>query len=113
MGETLLSGLVRAGRDAGEIVVTERREERAQQLTRTYGVRTMSNVEAAKGATTLAIVVKPQDMSGLVAEIAPHLREVAPVVSLAAGITTGNLENLLPAGPAVVRELPNTPPPAD
>ena len=35
MGETLLSGLVRAGRDAGEIVVTERREERAQQLTST------------------------------------------------------------------------------
>jgi pyrroline-5-carboxylate reductase len=109
MGETLLSGLVRAGRDAGEIVVTERREERAQQLTRTYGVRTMSNVEAAKGATTLVLVVKPQDMSGLVAEIAPHLREGALVVSLAAGITTGYLENLLPAGTAVVRVMPNTP----
>ena len=88
MGETLLSGLVRAGRDAGEIVVTERREDRAQQLTSTYGVRTMSNVEAAKVATTLVLVVKPQDMSGLVTEIAPHLREGALVVSLAAGITT-------------------------
>ena len=109
MGETLLSGLVRAGRDAGEIVVTERREERAQQLTSTYGVRTMGNVEAAKMATTLVLVVKPQDMSGLVAEIAPHLREGALVVSLAAGITTGYLENLLPAGTAVVRVMPNTP----
>jgi pyrroline-5-carboxylate reductase len=109
MGETLLSGLVRAGRDAGEIVVTERREERAQQLTRTYGVRTMSNIEAAKAATTLVLVVKPQDMSGLVAEIAPHLREDALVVSLAAGITTAYLENLLPAGTAVVRVMPNTP----
>jgi pyrroline-5-carboxylate reductase len=109
MGETLLSGLVRAGRDAGEIVVTERREERAQQLTSTYGVRTMGNVEAAKMATTLVLVVKPQDMSGLVTEIAPHLREGALVVSLAAGITTGYLENLLPAGTAVVRVMPNTP----
>ena len=109
MGETLLSGLVRAGRDAGEIVVTERREERAQQLTSTYGVRTMSNVEAAKVATTLVLVVKPQDMSGLVTEIAPHLREGALVVSLAAGITTGYLENLLPTGTAVVRVMPNTP----
>src|SRR6478736_1449513 len=109
MGETLLSGLVRAGRDAGEIVITERREERAQQLTKTYGVRTMGNVEAARVATTLVLVVKPQGMSGLVTEIAPHLREGALVVSLAAGITTGYLENLLPAGTAVVRVMPNTP----
>ena len=31
------------------------------------------------------------------------------MVSLAAGITTGYLENLLPAGTAVVRVMPNTP----
>ena len=109
MGETLLSGLVRAGRDAGDIIVTERREERAVELRAKYGVRTMANAEAASAADTLVLVVKPQDMSGLLEEIRGHLSPGALVVSLAAGITTAYLQDRLPEGTPVVRVMPNTP----
>ena len=109
MGSTLLAGLLRSGREAAELVITGRNAERAQELAGTYGVRLMSNVDAAAGADTLVLVVKPQDMDGLLAEISAHVRPGALVVSLAAGITTGFLEERLPEGTAVVRVMPNTP----
>ncbi len=109
MGETLLSGLLRAGRPADELVITERRPERAAELTEKYGVRVLENTEAADLADTLVLVVKPQDMDGLLTEIAPHVAEGNLVVSLAAGITTAFLETRLAQGRAVVRVMPNTP----
>ncbi|HQH07968.1 MAG TPA: NAD(P)-binding domain-containing protein, partial [Phycicoccus sp.] len=62
MGETLLSGLLRAGRSTEELVITERRADRAAELTEKYGVRALSNTEAADLADTLILVVKPQDI---------------------------------------------------
>ena len=109
MGETLLSGLLRAGRPADELVITERREDRAAELTQKYGVRVLGNSEAADAADTLVLVVKPQDMGGLLAEIHDHVAAGNLVVSLAAGITTTYLESRLPEGRAVVRVMPNTP----
>jgi len=109
MGSTLLSGLVRSGRDVADLVITGRNTERAEELASSTGVRRLSNVDAAALADTLVLVVKPQDMSGLLAEIRDQVRPGALVVSLAAGITTAFLEERLPPGTAVVRVMPNTP----
>ena len=109
MGETLLSGLVRAGRRVDQLMVGEKRAERAQELEERYGVAVVSNREAAAKADTVALVVKPQDMSDVLEEIAPDLRAGQLVVSLAAGITTSFIESRVPEGVAVVRVMPNTP----
>src|SRR5512139_3679669 len=109
MGETLLSGLIRAGRRVDDLLVGEKRRERATELEERYGVTVVGNVEAAQKAETLALVVKPQDMSELLAEIAPVVKPGQLVVSLAAGITTAFIESRLPEGVAVVRVMPNTP----
>ncbi|MGH8774706.1 MAG: pyrroline-5-carboxylate reductase [Jiangellaceae bacterium] len=109
MGETLLSGLLRAGRRAEDLVVTDRRPERGKELEERYGVVAVDNPTAAQRAETLALVVKPQDMGALLTEIAAHVRPGQLVVSLAAGITTGFIESRLPDGIAVVRVMPNTP----
>ena len=109
MGETLLSGLVRAGRRVDALLVGEKRPERAHELEERYGVAVVSNVEAAEKADTVALVVKPQDMGDLLDEIAPVLRAGQLVCSLAAGITTGFIESRVPEGVAVVRVMPNTP----
>ena len=109
MGEALLSGLVRAGRRVDRLLVGEKRAERARELEERYGIEVVDNVEAAHRADTLALVVKPQDMGDLLAEIAPVLRPGQLVVSLAAGITTVFIEERVPAGVAVVRVMPNTP----
>jgi pyrroline-5-carboxylate reductase len=109
MGETLLSGLVRAGRRVDQLMVGEKRAERARELEERYGVAVVSNREAAAKADTVALVVKPQDMGDVLEEIAPELRAGQLVVSLAAGITTSFIESRVPDGVAVVRVMPNTP----
>jgi pyrroline-5-carboxylate reductase len=109
MGETLLSGLVRAGRPVESLLVGEKRRERAAELEQRYGVEVLPNREAASRADTVVVVVKPQDMGELLTEIAPSLRQGQLVVSLAAGITTAFIESHLPEGIAVVRVMPNTP----
>jgi len=109
MGETLLSGLIRAGRPVDQILVTERRPDKVEELKAKYGVAVVSNIEAAAVADTLVFVVKPQDMGALCDEIAEHVRPGTMVVSLAAGITTAFLESHLPTGVPVVRVMPNTP----
>jgi pyrroline-5-carboxylate reductase len=109
MGETLLSGLLRAGRPASNVVITERRAERAGELAAKYGVKVVDNVEAVATSDTIVLVVKPQDIAALLTEIHDHLRPGALVVSIAAGITTAFVEQHLPGGVAVVRVMPNTP----
>lgn len=109
MGETLLSGLIRAGHRAEDLLVGEKRAERADELVQRYGVEVRGNREAASGADTVALVVKPQDMGDVLAEIAGDLRPGQLLVSLAAGITTGFIESHVPEGVAVVRVMPNTP----
>lgn len=108
MGETLLAGLIRAGHDVADLAVGEKRADRADELRATYGVPVVSNVEAA-AAETVLLVVKPQDMTGVLAEVSRVLRPGQLLVSLAAGITTALIEQHVPDGVAVVRVMPNTP----
>jgi pyrroline-5-carboxylate reductase len=108
MGEALLSGLVRA--DLGRrIVVAEKRPARAEVLSERYGVDVVGNAELARTAQTLLVVVKPQDMSALLTDIAPEVLPGSLVISLAAGITTDFIAGHLPDGHAIVRAMPNTP----
>ena len=110
MGEALVSGLLRAGKPAGDVVVTARRAERAAELTERYGIAVVSNAEAAKHADTLILTVKPQDMATLLAELAPHMPTDRLVISGAAGITTGYVAARLGVdGLPVVRVMTNTP----
>ena len=109
MGETLLSGLIRSGRDVADLTITEKRSDHAAQLNAKYGVSVLDNATAAESADVLVLVVKPQDMNGLLAEIRDHVAPGNLVVSLAAGITTDFLESRLPEGSSVVRVMPNTP----
>ena len=109
MGETVLSGLLRAGWHADQIVATDRRLERQLELTTRYGIKMLENTEAVAEAETVILVVKPQDMSDLLMEIAESIKPGTLVVSLAAGIDTTFIESRLPEGVAVVRVMPNTP----
>src|SRR5262249_29888761 len=64
--------------------------------------------DAVKAADTLVIAVKPQDMSVLLDEIAPHVPADRLVISVAAGIPTALIERRLGEVP-VVRVMSNTP----
>jgi pyrroline-5-carboxylate reductase len=109
MGEALVSGLLKAGTSPDDLVITERYEERANELSARYGVKSVSNAEAARQAATIVLAVKPQDMDVLLAELAPLVTPDRLIVTIAAGITTSAIERKLVDGVPVVRVMPNTP----
>lgn len=108
MGEALLAGMLRAGRTAGDVVVTERHGERAAELRDRYGVATADAVEAIAGADVVIVAVKPQDMPNLLSEIGKAIRPEQLVISVAAGIPAVFLERNFEADVPVVRVMTNT-----
>ncbi|AKU17998.1 pyrroline-5-carboxylate reductase [Luteipulveratus mongoliensis] len=109
MGETLVSGLLRAGRTTEQLIVSDRSPERLAVIKDTYGVEVASAADAAASVSTVVLAVKPQDMGKVLDTIRDHLAPGTLVVSIAAGITTAYLENHLPEGTPVARVMPNTP----
>lgn len=113
IGEALLSGLLRAGRQVRDLVVAERVPERAKYLADTYSVRVSSVADAVDNASFVVVAVKPGDVGPVLAEVA---RVAATAdsdsaeqvfVTVAAGITIAYFESKLPAGTPVVRAMPN------
>ncbi len=109
MGETLLSAILAAGHPARDIIISEKRTERAEELRAKHGVDVTDNASAARDADIVLLAVKPQDVPDLLAEIAEAVRPGATVVSVAAGVRIATMESALADGVAVVRAMPNTP----
>ena len=80
-------------------------------LARDFGVRTTSdNAAAARGADTIVLAVKPQDMRAVAAGIAgSDRRSRRLVVSVAAGMRLADLARWLGGRCALVRAMPNRP----
>jgi pyrroline-5-carboxylate reductase len=113
IGEALLSGLLRAGRQVKDLVVAERMPERAKYLADSYSVLVTSLTEAVDNATFVVVAVKPADVESVMGELA-RAAAAAEVdsaeqvfVTVAAGITITYFESKLPAGTPVVRAMPN------
>jgi pyrroline-5-carboxylate reductase len=111
IGEALLAGLLSTGwRTPDELVVTVRREDRAEELRERHQVdATTSNTEAVRGAGVIVIAVKPQDFDALLGEIGGILSPDQTVLSIAAAVPTSAIEERIASGVPVLRAMPNTP----
>jgi pyrroline-5-carboxylate reductase len=115
IGEALLSGLLRSGRQVKDIVVSERIPARARYLSEKYSVLVTGVADAVENADFVVIAVKPADVEPVIAEVADAAtraeRESAEqvFVTVAAGVTTAYYEAKLPAGSPVIRVMPNAP----
>ena len=111
MAEALVRGLLE-GRvcPPGALCMTDIRPERLAWFRSTYGVAGLaSNAQAVAGADLIFLAVKPQQVPEVLAGIAPALPAGALVVSIAAGVRTGAIEQALGGAVRVVRAMPNTP----
>lgn len=109
MGEALLAGLLAKGHAPQVVLVAEPRVEHAEELRDRYGIEVVLAEEAAKRANTLLLALKPQDLPDLLTDIGHHVDPETLVISVAAGLTTGALEERVPRRTPVVRAMPNTP----
>src|ERR1700722_12604429 len=111
MARSLIAGLIRQGVPAAHIHVAEPVAALRESLATDFGVQVHDNAaEAAAQGRTWLLAVKPQ----VLREVCQSLQALAQasrplVVSIAAGITSAQLERWLGGNLPVVRAMPNTP----
>src|SRR5882672_11134459 len=109
MASALIGGLVAKGHDASRISVVELSPAAREKLAARYPVRVTTAPDVAmKGADTVVLAVKPQDMKAALASLGSEVRG-ALVISIAAGITLESLSRWLGGHRRLVRCMPNTP----
>ncbi|HWV58195.1 MAG TPA: pyrroline-5-carboxylate reductase [Longimicrobiales bacterium] len=110
LGRALATGWARAGyTEPDRITITRRRIQKLADLA-AAGYRVGDdNREAVRRSDVLIIAVQPQQVSGLIREIADVVdAERHQVISVVSGVTIGQLSELLGDGVPIVRAMPNT-----
>ncbi|CAB4765364.1 unannotated protein [freshwater metagenome] len=109
MGEALISALITSGVQPSMVTISEKREDRANELIAKYGVRSASLAENVSQAQALLLVVKPQDMGSLLDEIKKSLKPETLIVTFAAGKKISFIASHLDGAHPIIRVMPNTP----
>ena len=111
MAQALISGLVSCGVKPSLITVADPSSEAREQLA-AKGLNTVDPTADAKaaviGADIVVLAVKPQVMKAVVSGFADVL-DTQLVISVAAGLSTELLSNMLGGYGDIVRAMPNTP----
>src|SRR4051812_44871886 len=109
MASALIGGLIAKGHEASRISVIEMNSAAREKLAARYPVRiSTAPDDAMRGADTLVLAVKPQDMKRALASLGSEVGG-ALVISVAAGITLETLSRWLGGHRKIVRCMPNTP----
>jgi pyrroline-5-carboxylate reductase len=111
MGGILVQAFLRAGLFPREhVTATVAHEARATSLSKNFGITvTTDNLAAAEQADVILLGVKPQQMHEVIRGIAPALRPGKLLISFAASVKTGAIENAADCEISVIRAMPNTP----
>lgn len=111
MARSLVGGLVARGHSPGAIHVADPADAVRAGLARDFGVHVHADAaDAVAGADTWVFAVKPQVMREVCAALSARAQSMHPViVSIAAGITSAQIDGWLGGGLPVVRTMPNTP----
>ena len=111
MAQALISGLVSCGVKPSLITVADPSSEAREQLA-AKGLNTVNPTADAKAAVIdadiVVLAVKPQVMKAVVSGFADVLDKQL-VISVAAGLSTALLSNMLGGYSNIVRAMPNTP----
>lgn len=94
------------------ISLANRTPAKAEELAEELGCGTSSAVAAAEWADFIFLGVKPQMMAELLAELRPALaarQDRFVLVTMAAGLSIGQIQALAGGGYPVIRIMPNTP----
>mgnify|MGYP000645745602 CR=1 FL=1 len=111
MAASLIGGLLADGHDPAALQVMEPDPERRQWLGSHFGISCNEpSAEQPAQCDILVLAVKPQLMASVAAQWSDFVQSREPVVvSIAAGIRTGDLARWLGGYPVIVRAMPNTP----
>ena len=109
MGEALIAALIAYGLKPNLITISEKRQDRESELISKYSITSLALSDNVQTADVLLLVVKPQDMQSVLAEVKKSINTSALVITFAAGKSITFVSNELGTGNPVVRVMPNTP----
>jgi len=111
MVRSLIAGMLADGAPAESIRVAEAAAALRDTIHRDFDVPVFAeSAEAVASAATWVLAVKPQVMRAVCEALADVAQRDRPlIVSIAAGITTSQLDRWLGGGMSIVRTMPNTP----
>ena len=112
MATALIGGRIAAGASANDFRVVEPAPSQRDALAARFaGIQLFAETtaEAVADANVVVLAVKPQQMAVAAKALAPHVREVGVVLTIAAGIRTADLSRWLGGYRRIVRAMPNTP----
>ena len=108
MGEALIAALISYGVAPALITISEKRKDRADELVNRYGIKVETLEQNVASAEILLLVVKPQDMTAVLADIKASINPKAVVITFAAGKKIAFIADGLGTGNPIVRVMPNT-----
>lgn len=110
LGSALIQGLLDVGVPKAAISVSTSKIEHSQALAEKLGVNAgTSNLEMAAEADLVILATKPQTMKTVLQELAGLDSTDKLFISVAAGISSMQIEEGLQTKPRVIRAMPNTP----
>lgn len=93
-----------------QLLATDIRQNRLQELTNQFGIRvSQDNGDGAEFADVLFLAVPPNTLKSVLSEVRSKVRPGVLVVSLAAAVPTWLIEDALEKPNPVLRVIPNTP----
>jgi pyrroline-5-carboxylate reductase len=112
MARALAGGMLAAGYEPGHIVISEPLAGQRDRLTNELpGAIVMEcNEDAVRDAECVLLAVKPQVLSSVCRPLAAIVQQTQPlIISIAAGVRAGDIEDWLGGNLPVVRVMPNQP----
>ena len=111
IARSLIGGMIADGVEPGLLCASDPDADQRAALSEKFDIETHAdNRDAARGADTIVIAVKPQVLHAVARELATvHSVDQAVVISIAAGIRESDLQNWLGGRHPIVRAMPNTP----
>lgn len=111
MAKAMIGGMLSKKTASSEdIIGSAKTQATLTEIEAKYGIETTSdNSIVAQKADILILAVKPQFFPEVIPEIREKIRENALVISIAAGRTIADIENLFNRDIKLVRCMPNTP----
>jgi pyrroline-5-carboxylate reductase len=111
LGGIILQALLREGLLTKELTrATVRHSDRAFRIAEKLRIEVgTDNAKAVQGADIIFICVKPQTVQEVLEEIRPNITPGQLIISVAASVSTSQIESALGVKTAVVRAMPNTP----
>ena len=109
MGSAIVNGLLKSGFiDASAIAISDPRKTVLEGF-KEKGIHTfLKNIEAVESADMVILAIKPYHIGNVVHEIKSALTQDKLIVSIAAGVSINDLEELVGKKSQIFRVMPNT-----